>query len=149
VVSSRSDSPVRVLATAASAGGFEPLKKLLELRHDDPDLTGLVVMHIGPTEPGLLPGLVRCAMKCDVEGAVDGHHRSQVSSTSHRQTIICSNPVRRSASQRPRENRVGPAADPLFRVWLDGTGRVRSDWALEHRFDGCDIRYMKMQTAVN
>jgi two-component system chemotaxis response regulator CheB len=116
-VTSLSVNPPRsVLAIAASAGGFKPLSEILELLPSDLDLCVLVVVHISRSRPSLLAKVLRRASTYEVAEAVDAEPlasgRAYVAPPDHHLTVM---EGRVRLTQGPRENRMRPAADPLFR----------------------------------
>jgi two-component system chemotaxis response regulator CheB len=105
-----------VLGIAASAGGLEPLRDIVELLPPDVDLSVLIVVHISRNRPSLLSQLLNRASKYEVSEAVDG----QALESGHiyvarpdRHLTIFQDRVR--LTRAPREHGARPAADPLFR----------------------------------
>jgi two-component system chemotaxis response regulator CheB len=113
---SPSRAPNTVLAIAASAGGFEPLKDLMGQLPPDLALSVLIVMHISPDHPSVLSKLLDRVSAYEVLEAVDRTSlqsgRAYVAPPDHHMTLFrqC---IR--LTNGPRENRVRPSADPLFR----------------------------------
>jgi two-component system chemotaxis response regulator CheB len=105
-----------VLAIAASAGGFEPLKDLMVRLPPDLALSVLIVMHISPDHPTLLAKLLNRVSAYEVLQAADRmpveSERAYVAPPNHHLTLFQQYIHLTSG---PRENRVRPSADPLFR----------------------------------
>jgi two-component system chemotaxis response regulator CheB len=116
VACSLSRPPTTVLAVAASAGGFEPLKDLMMQLPTDLALSVLIVVHIPPDHPTLLAKLLDRVSAYEVLQAADGmpveSERAYVAPPDHHMTLF-QRYIRVTSG--PRENRVRPAADPLFR----------------------------------
>ena len=126
--------PRTVVGIAASAGGFEPLKTILNLLPPDLDLAVLIVMHISRNRPNLLAGLLDRVSKYEVVEAVDGASLQSgyayVAPPDHHLTLLDGQV---HLARGPRENRVRPAADPSFARSLAGTALTRSAWCYQGR----------------
>jgi two-component system chemotaxis response regulator CheB len=105
-----------VLGIAASAGGLEPLRDIVELLPYDVDLSVLVVVHISRSHPSRLAKLLNRVSKYDVTEAVDGQLLESGNvyvARPDRHLTVFNDRVR--LTRAPRENGTRPAADPLFR----------------------------------
>jgi two-component system chemotaxis response regulator CheB len=116
-----------VLAIAASAGGFEPLRVLMVQLPPDLALSVLIVMHIRPDHPSILAKLLNRVSAYEVLQAADrmpvASERAYVAPPNHHMTVFQQHIQLTSG---PRENRVRPSADPLFR----STARWYGDQAI-------------------
>jgi two-component system chemotaxis response regulator CheB len=119
--------PTTVLAIAASAGGYEPLKDLMVQLPTDLALSVLIVMHISPDHPTILARLLNRVSAYEVLQAADrmpvASARAYVAPPNHHLTLF-QRYIR--LTKGPRENRVRPSADPLFR----STARWYGDHAI-------------------
>lgn len=108
--------PTTVLAIAASAGGFEPLKEIVERLPSDAGLSVLVVMHLSRSGPSSLAQVLGRVSLYEASQAVDAEplesNHVYVAPPNYHLTVRDGH-VRLTLG--PRENRVRPSADPLFR----------------------------------
>ena len=105
-----------VIVVGASAGGVEVLKQLTaSLPHDLPAAV-LIVLHVAPSSPTMLPRLLQRGCPLPVAVAEDGeplrHGRVYVA-PQDRHLVL--EPDRVRVTRAPRENHSRPAIDPLFR----------------------------------
>lgn len=105
-----------IIVIGASAGGVEALPKLVStLPHDIP-ATIFIVQHTSPESPGLLDGILEHAGSLKAKYPDNGEHF-------HKGTIYIARPDHHLIvkedhvfiTRGPRENRMRPAIDPLFR----------------------------------
>jgi two-component system chemotaxis response regulator CheB len=105
-----------VIVVGASAGGVEVLKTLAEGLPRDLGAAVLIVLHMAPSSPSVLPPLLqrRCALP--VTFATDGEPlvpgRVYVAPPDRHLVV---EPGRVRVTRAPRENHSRPAIDPLFR----------------------------------
>ncbi|HET6859770.1 MAG TPA: chemotaxis protein CheB [Streptomyces sp.] len=105
-----------IVVVAASAGGLEPLRKLLAALPPDLPASVLVVLHIPANGGGALPGILdrsgplRAAAATDGERLTDG--RVYVAPPD-RHLLVVDDHIRLSGG--PRQNGLRPSADALFR----------------------------------
>ncbi len=105
-----------VIVVGASAGGVEVLKTLTEGLPGDLAAAVLIVLHMAPSTPSVLPRLLqrRCALP--VAFATDGEPivpgRVYVAPPDRHLVV---EPGRARVTRAPRENHSRPAIDPLFR----------------------------------
>jgi two-component system, chemotaxis family, protein-glutamate methylesterase/glutaminase len=106
-----------VIVVGASAGGVEVLKTLTAALPADLGAAVLVVLHLAPSSPSVLPALLqrRCALP--VAFATDGEAlragRVYVAPPDRHLVVDYEDRVR--TTRAPRENHSRPAIDPLFR----------------------------------
>jgi two-component system, chemotaxis family, protein-glutamate methylesterase/glutaminase len=106
-----------VITIGASAGGVEAITTLL--RGFPPDLPAsvMVVLHVPPSTPSALPGILTREGPLSAEHAVDGAPilpgRVYVAPPDHHLVV---HPGHVQLTRGPRENRVRPAIDVLFRT---------------------------------
>jgi two-component system chemotaxis response regulator CheB len=105
-----------IVTVAASAGGLEPLRTLLEALPADLHASVLVVLHIPATGGRTLPRILDRAGVLPAAAAVDGEPlrpgRVYVAPPDLH-LLVVDGLVR--TSRGPRQNGVRPSADPLFR----------------------------------
>lgn len=105
-----------IVTVAASAGGLEPLRTLLEALPADLHASVLVVLHIPATGGRTLPRILDRAGVLPAAAAVDGEPlrpgRIYVAPPDLH-LMVADGLVR--TSRGPRQNGVRPSADPLFR----------------------------------
>jgi two-component system chemotaxis response regulator CheB len=105
-----------VIALGASAGGVDALSAVVASLPADIDAAVLVVLHISPRGPSVLPEILQRASGLPTKHAVDG----EILATGH---IYVAPPDRHLAidgdllrvTDGPRENGVRPSVDVLFR----------------------------------
>ena len=104
------------VVVAASAGGLLPLRRMLSQLPPDLPAAVLAVMHVPATGGRSLPGILDRAGPLTANSAVDGEEictgRVYVAPPD-RHLLVVKDTVR--ISRGPRQHRVRPAADPLFR----------------------------------
>ena len=105
-----------VIAVGASAGGLDPLRRLVSGLPADLPAAVLVVQHAAPTGPSLLGQILDGAGPLPARPAEDGEAielgRIYVAPPD-RHLLVSDGRLR--LSRGPRENRARPAIDPLFR----------------------------------
>jgi two-component system chemotaxis response regulator CheB len=105
-----------VIVVGASAGGVEVLTTLAAGLPAELPAAVLIVLHVAPSSPSLLPGLLQRRCILPVDFARDGeplqHGRVYVA-RSDRHLVV--EPGRVRLTRAPRENHCRPAIDPLFR----------------------------------
>ncbi|MBV9772577.1 MAG: chemotaxis protein CheB [Gemmatimonadetes bacterium] len=105
-----------IVVVGTSAGGLEVLRKVMRGLPADFPASVLVVQHMAPSGPGLLPRILQdgCALPVsqaqDGESVVPGH--VYVARPDHHLTL---DEGRVRVTHGPRENHSRPAVDPLFR----------------------------------
>ncbi len=105
-----------VIVIGASAGGVEVLASIVRALPPDLPASVLIVLHVAPSSPSILPSLLqrRCALP--VAFAADGdllqHGRVYVAPPDRHLVV---GPDRVRITRAPRENHSRPAIDPLFR----------------------------------
>lgn len=108
--------PPAVVALAASAGGVEALSTVIGDLPGDLPAAVLVVLHIAPLGPSLLPQIIGRTSKLAVDHATDGAAlepgRVFVAPPDYHLLVVDG---RTRLVRGPRENGNRPAADPLFR----------------------------------
>ena len=113
-----------VIVIGASAGGVEALRTVLGGLPADLPAAVLVVLHVSPRAPSVLPRILgrRCALP--VEHAQDGEpiERGRVYVAPPDLHLLARDGRVRLLSG-PRENGVRPAVDPLFRTAASAYGR--------------------------
>lgn len=121
-MSSRTQVPV--VAVGASAGGVTALTSLVQALPADLGAALLVVLHIAPTGPSLLPSILNRAGVLPASHATDGEvvepARIYVAPPDHH-LLLDGASVR--VVRTPKENGVRPAVDSLFRSVARGRGR--------------------------
>jgi two-component system chemotaxis response regulator CheB len=110
--------PVRdLVVVAASAGGVEALREFVAGLPADLAASVLVVLHTPPEGRSALPAILSRAGALPAEHPIDGqplrHGRIYIAPPDHH--LLVDREVVR-LTRGPRENRVRPAADPLFRT---------------------------------
>ena len=108
--------PARVIGIAASAGGVEPLRRLVADLPADLDAAVCVVLHIPPTGRSLLaPILARHSALTTVvaEHGVRLRAGTIYVAPADQHLLVRADAV--ELSRGPKENGVRPAADPMFR----------------------------------
>src|SRR5262245_47411407 len=105
-----------IIVIGASAGGVEPLRKLVRALPPDLQAAIFIVMHVSPLSPSILAKILRTPGRMKVAAAVDGEsiqpgHVYVARSDLH----LLVEPGYVRLSRGPRENRHRPAIDPLFR----------------------------------
>jgi two-component system chemotaxis response regulator CheB len=129
-------TPRRIIAIGASAGGFEPLRGIVASLPEDLSAAVLIVIHVAPDSPGLLPGILRGASKLPVAHAIDGevlHERRIYIAPPDRHMILDGEVIR--LTRGPKENFSRPAIDPLFRSAAQVYGRRAIGVVLSGRLD--------------
>jgi len=112
-----------VLVIGASAGGLEPLQRILADLDGHLKAAAFVVIHTAAEAPGFLPAILRRAGPFDAsfgindEPIVDG--RIYVAPPDHHLLI---EPGRVRITRGPKENGFRPAVDPLFRTAAEAYG---------------------------
>lgn len=105
-----------IVVVAASAGGLQPLRRMLSQLPADLPAAVLAVLHIPATGGRSLPRILDRAGPLRADGAIDGERiqpgRVYVAPPD-RHLLVVKDTVR--LSRGPRQNGVRPAADPLFR----------------------------------
>jgi two-component system chemotaxis response regulator CheB len=109
--------PNRIIAIGASAGGVEALMTLASMLPADLPAAVLIVMHVPPNSPSVMPTLLRRAGKLPAAHPSDGQrlvpgHIYVAPPDFH--LLVHRGHVRLSVG--PRENGHRPAVDPLFRT---------------------------------
>ena len=105
-----------LVVVGASAGGVEALCRLLSLLPADLPAAVLVVMHVAPAAPNVLPRILARAGRLPAEEAVDGTRlvaRRVYVAPSDQHLLVRDGHV--VLVRGPRENGHRPALDPLFR----------------------------------
>jgi two-component system, chemotaxis family, protein-glutamate methylesterase/glutaminase len=116
--------PSAVIAVAASAGGVEALQRFVSGLPADLDAAVLVVLHISPSGPSVLPGILARAGRLPARHPMD---KEPLQSS----VVIVAPPDRHLAIEDshvrsipgPRENGHRPSADVLMRSVADRFGR--------------------------
>ena len=125
-----------VIVVGASAGGVEVLRTLTAGLPRDLDAAVLVVLHIAPSSPSVLPGLLQRGCALPVAFPEDGdaltRGRVYVAPPDHH-LVVESGRVR--LTRAPRENHSRPAIDPLFRSAALAYGRRVIGAILSGRLD--------------
>jgi two-component system chemotaxis response regulator CheB len=116
-------SPPEVFAVGASAGGVEALTRFVSALPGDLSACVLVVLHVAPAGPSLLPQILTRSGSLPATAAQDGDAltpgRILVAPPDHH-LLVDDGHVRVDRS--PRENGHRPAADPTFRSVADAYG---------------------------
>src|SRR5262245_26136163 len=106
-----------VVVIGGSAGGLEPLKRLVRGIPARTRTAVFVVLHGSPDTPSFLPAILRRTGPFDADFATDGEamafRRIYVAPQDHHMLLIDG---RIRLTRGPRENGFRPAVDPLFRT---------------------------------
>jgi two-component system chemotaxis response regulator CheB len=115
--------PQVVVGIGASAGGIESLRELVSQLPATLDAALLVVLHVSPTSPSVLPEILARAGKLPVHHAIDGEAlaRGTVLVAPPDYHLLCDDAVVR-LDRGPRENGHRPAVDRLFRTMAAAHG---------------------------
>ncbi|PKN65762.1 MAG: hypothetical protein CVU57_09395 [Deltaproteobacteria bacterium HGW-Deltaproteobacteria-15] len=115
-----------IIVIGASMGGIETLKDLIKSLPGDLSASLFVVQHTYSHAPALLGEVLGRAGALDCANAKDGepirHGRIYVAPPDYH-LLLKNDHVR--LSRGPKENRVRPAIDPLFRSAAAGSGFCR------------------------
>ncbi|WP_437653274.1 chemotaxis protein CheB [Sorangium sp. So ce1182] len=105
-----------IIVVGASAGGLEVLKELVQGLPKDLDATILVVLHLSPDGPGLVPDILKRRSALPVAHAADGEEicRGRIYIAPPDRHLLVDGP-RLRLTRGPHENMSRPAVDPLFR----------------------------------
>src|SRR4051812_22467899 len=104
-----------VVVVGASAGGVETLKALASALPADLPATVFVVLHVAPSGPGYLAGILAKAGPLPVSFPADGEAIASgriYIAPPDRHLLL--EPGRMRVVRGPKENRHRPAVDPLF-----------------------------------
>jgi two-component system chemotaxis response regulator CheB len=105
-----------VIVIGTSAGGVEALRELASGLPPGLPAAIFVVLHIPPTAPSLLPNILNKVGPLRADHAIDGepieHGRIYIAPPDHHLLVERG---RARVVRGPKENRMRPAADPLFR----------------------------------
>jgi len=106
-----------VVCIGASAGGVQALQVVASGLNAELPATYLVVQHVHPLGPGYLPDILRQAGPLPARHAVDGERAetAQIIMAPPDRHLLLTLDGHIRLSRGPRENRVRPAIDPLFR----------------------------------
>jgi two-component system chemotaxis response regulator CheB len=107
-----------VVVIGASAGGLEALQQVVQRLPGDLAASVLVVIHLAPEAPSRLADILTKAGRLPATAAVDGRTMGPAciyTAVPDRHLVIGEGDVLR-LSRGPRENRVRPAVDSLFRA---------------------------------
>jgi two-component system chemotaxis response regulator CheB len=107
----------KIIVVGASAGGVEALQELVGALPADLVAPVLIVLHIGPDSPSILPTILGRRTRLEVKPAEDGERlRPGVVyvAVPDRHLLVEKDRTLRTP-RGPRENRHRPAVDPLFR----------------------------------
>ncbi|MCA1598864.1 MAG: chemotaxis protein CheB, partial [Chloroflexi bacterium] len=105
-----------IVVIGASAGGVEALAHLVERLPADLPAAIFVVLHVPPASPSSLPAILARAGTLPAAHATDGErieHGRLYIAPPDRHMLVRRGYV--ALTRGPRENRLRPAADPLFR----------------------------------
>jgi two-component system chemotaxis response regulator CheB len=106
-----------IVVIGTSLGGIEALKVLVSSFPADLKAAILVVLHIAPSSPGIVPSILERAGRLSASNARDGetirHGHIFVAPPDHH--LLVDRPDRIRTSKGPKENLWRPAVDPLFR----------------------------------
>jgi two-component system chemotaxis response regulator CheB len=109
--------PRDIVVIGASRGGVEALRGIVAALPLSLQSTLLVVLHISPTHPSLIPAVLSRAGPLPAEHGTNGtgieRGRIYVAPPDHHMTVGPIGFIR--LDQGPKENYTRPAADPLFR----------------------------------
>jgi two-component system, chemotaxis family, protein-glutamate methylesterase/glutaminase len=113
-----------IVVVGASAGGIDPIKVMLAGLPADLPAALFVVVHVAPQSPGYLPVIFSQAGSLPAKLAADGEafQRGNVYVAAPDRHLILTPNGRLETPKGPRENRVRPAVDPLFRSAALGYG---------------------------
>lgn len=106
-----------------SAGAIEPLKIILGALDPDLDAAIFVVVHLAPTAPSALPGILARNTRLSVRHPVDGDRifdRTIYVAPPDRHLVILGDRI--GLTRGPRENRSRPSVDVLFRSAASSAG---------------------------
>src|SRR5690242_20526198 len=105
-----------IIVIGASAGGLEPLKRILGSLPKDIDATVFIVMHINPHFRSHLPSILSAVSSIKVSHPKDGEKikkaHAYVAPPDHH-LLVENDKVH--VKKGPRENRFRPSVDTLFR----------------------------------
>src|SRR5436309_14943890 len=107
----------RIVVVGASAVGVEALTELVRGLPADFDAPGVIVLHIPPEHPSLLPRILGRRSQLAVVAAEDGMRAEPGTvyvAAPDRHVLIDNDGLLRTP-RGPRENSHRPAVDPLFR----------------------------------
>src|SRR5262245_31751368 len=106
-----------IIVIGASAGGVDPLRRIVEPLPGDLQAAIFVVMHLAPLSPSVLPEILQRATSLDVVAASDGQAvkpgRVYVAPPDRHLMV---EPGRVRLTRGPKENRHRPGIDVLFRT---------------------------------
>jgi two-component system chemotaxis response regulator CheB len=106
-----------IIVIGTSLGGIEALKVLVAALPRNLKAAILVVIHIAPSSPGVVPSILERAGRLSASNAQDGdtirHGHILVAPADHHLLVEPHDRVR--VSRGPKENLWRPAVDPLFR----------------------------------
>lgn len=108
--------PASVIALGASAGGVDAIRSVITSLPSDIDAAVLVVLHISPRGPSVLPEIIERASRLRAHHAVDGEPLRQGNvyvAPPDRHLVLVRDTLH--VTDGPRENGVRPAVDVLFR----------------------------------
>lgn len=126
----------RVIVMGASAGGLDVLRVILPGLPADLPAAILIVVHVAPDGPGLMPRILRPLCALPVDHAMDDEplRPGQIYlAPSDRHMVIEDGRVR--LTRGPKENFSRPAIDPLFRSAAQAFGRRTIGVVLSGRLD--------------
>jgi two-component system chemotaxis response regulator CheB len=107
----------KIVVVGASAGGIETLKEIVRGLSSDFPAPILLVLHIPPDSPGLLPKILAYAKTVRTKSAEDGERAQNgvlYVAPPDRHLVVEADGTLRTP-RGPRENRHRPSVDPLFR----------------------------------
>ncbi len=78
----RASQAFPIVGVGASAGGLEPLQKLLGLMPQEPAMAFVVITHLNPEHVSMLPEILARATWMDVRAARDGDRIARPTKTS-------------------------------------------------------------------
>ena len=106
-----------IIVIGASAGGVEPLRKLVHALPADLQAAIFIVMHVSPSNPSVLPNILSAQGRMKVAAAGDGEpiQPSRVYVAPPDLHLLVE-PGYVRLTRGPGENRHRPAIDPLFRT---------------------------------
>jgi two-component system chemotaxis response regulator CheB len=125
-----------IIVVGASAGGVEVLLQLTAGLPRDLDAAVLIVLHMAPSSPSVLPGLLQRGCPLPVVFPADGEalQRGRVYVAPPDRHLVVE-PGRVRLTRAPRENHSRPAIDPLFRSAALAYGRRVIGTILSGRLD--------------